>query len=118
MRRVPHIAWRLQEKNRCLRLKWFWRICLLLFLAIPARALEVQEFKWGFDGQVVPGRFNLVSVLVANPSVAPFDGTVNFYKTRGLANRVGAVCRNPCYLSPLGTRWLQFYVFVDNQYDQ
>jgi hypothetical protein len=95
-----------------------WWICLLFFAAISVSALEVRQVKWGFDGQVVPGRFNLLSVLVANSDAAPFDGTVNFYKSRGLAERVGAVYKTPCYLSPLTTRWLQFYVFIDNQYDQ
>jgi hypothetical protein len=95
-----------------------WWIGLLLFAAVSVSALEVQQVKWGFDGQVVPGRFNLLSVLVANSDAAPFDGTVNFYKSRGLAERVGAVYKTPCYLSPLTTRWLQFYVYIDNQYDQ
>jgi hypothetical protein len=95
-----------------------WWICLLLFAAVSGSALEVQQVKWGFDGQVVPGRFNLLSVLVANPDAAAFDGAVNFYKTRGLAERVGADYRIPCYLSPLTARWLQFYVYIDNQYDQ
>src|ERR1019366_7085276 len=37
---------------------------------------------------------------------------------RSLAERVGAVYGTPCYLSPLMSRWLQFYVYIDNQYDQ
>ncbi len=86
--------------------------------ALPASALEVQQVVWGFDGQVVPGRFNLLSVLVADNDADPFDGTVNFFKSRGMADRVGAIYRTPCYLSPLTTRWLQFYVFIENQYDQ
>ncbi|HEX4263306.1 MAG TPA: hypothetical protein VH597_03120 [Verrucomicrobiae bacterium] len=93
-------------------------ICLLFLVAVSASALEVQQVRWGFDGQVVPGRFNLLSVLVANNSTTPFDGTVNFYKSRGLEDRVGAIYAAPCYLSPLATRWVQFYVYIDNQYDQ
>jgi hypothetical protein len=99
-------------------MKRCWWICVLLFATASASAIEVQEVKWGFDGQVVPGRFNLLSVLVANPEAGPFDGTVNFYKSRGPADRVGAVYGTPCFLSPLTTRWLQFYVYIDNQYDQ
>jgi hypothetical protein len=86
--------------------------------ALEVSALEVRQVQWGFDGQVVPGRFNLLSVLVADTDAAPFDGTVSFYKSRGLAERVGAVYKTPCYLSPLTTRWLQFYVYIENQYDQ
>jgi hypothetical protein len=93
-------------------------VSFLLFAAVPVSALEVREVKWGFDGRVVPARFNLLSVLVDNPEGIPFDGTVNFYKSRGLADRVGAVYQTPCFLSPTTARWLQFYVYIDNQYDQ
>jgi hypothetical protein len=90
----------------------------LCFSLVTASALEIQEVKWGFDGQVVPGRFNLLSVFIANPASAPFDGTVNFYKSHGLADRVGALYQTPCYLTPQMGRWVQFYVFIENEYDQ
>jgi len=99
-------------------MKRAWWICLLFFFTAAASALEVQQVRWGFDGQAVPGRFNLLSVLVANPSTKAFDGTMNFYKSRGLEDRVGATYKAPCYLSPLTARWVQFYVYIDNQYDQ
>ena len=97
--------------------RFFW-IFILLFSLVGASALDVQEVRWGFDGTVVPGRFNLLSVLVGNPSTAPFDGAINFYKSRGLEDRVGAMYGAPVYVSPLTTRWVQFYVYIDNQYDQ
>src|ERR1017187_9243136 len=118
MHGVTQTGLRFRGDVSCVCMKRSWWICLLLFAAVSVSALEVQQVKWGFDGQVVPGRFNLLSVLVANPDAAPFDGTVNFFKSRGLAERVGAVYGTPCYLSPMMTRWLQFYVYVDNQYDQ
>lgn len=118
MHAMPHTALRLRGMKRSIGMKCSGWICLLLLVALPASALEVQQVVWGFDGQVVPGRFNLLSVLVADNAAAPFDGTVNFYKSRGLADRVGAIYRTPCYLSPLTTRWLQFYVYIENQYDQ
>jgi hypothetical protein len=90
---------------------------LLLFAAMSASALEIQDVKWGFDGQAVPNRFNILSVLVGNFSSTPFDGSIEFYKSRGMA-RVGAVYRVPCYVSPLTTRWVQFYVYTDTSYDQ
>ena len=96
------------------------RSCWILFLlvaAVSASALEVQQVQWGFDGQVVPGRFNLFSVLLANSSAEPFDGTVRCYKSRGLDERVGAVYESACYLSPQTTRWLQFYVYIDALHD-
>src|SRR5450631_1541927 len=118
MHAMPHTSLRLRGDNRCKGTNCPGWICLLFFAALSVQALEVQQVKWGFDGQVVPGRFNLLSVLVANPDAAPFDGTVNYYKSRGLAERVGAVYESPCYLSPMTTRWLQFYVYIDNRYDQ
>src|SRR5690348_18221980 len=93
-------------------------ICLLLFAATSVSALEVQQVKWGFGGQVVPNRFNLLSVLVANSSADPFDGSLTLFKSRGLAERVGALYETPCYVSPFTTRWVQFYVYTENQYDQ
>ena len=101
-----------------IRFKHCWWIFLFLFTAVAASALEVPEVKWGFDGQVVPGQFNLLSVFVANPAAKPFDGAVNLYKSRGLADRVGALYQTPCYLTPQSGRWLQFYVFIENEYDQ
>src|SRR5262249_21689610 len=97
------------------------RFCWILFLlvaTVSASALEVQQVRWGFDGQVVPFRFNLFSVLLANSSGDPFDGNVRFHKSRGLEERVGAVYESACYLSPQSSRWLQFYVYIDSTYDQ
>jgi hypothetical protein len=99
-------------------MKRSWWICIPLFAAVSASALEIRQVRWGFDGQVVPGRFNLLSVLVADSSGAPFDGALNLYKHRGLEQRVGALYSTPCYLSPLTARWVQFYLYVDKSYDQ
>ena len=118
MHRVPHTALRLRESEGGAMVKRSWWIFILLFTLASASALEVQEVRWGYDGSVVPGRFNLLSVLIGNPSTAPFDGAVNLYKTRGLEQRVGALYGTPCYLSPLTARWVQFYVYIDSQYDQ
>lgn len=98
-------------------MKRSWWICLLLFVAASASALEVKEVQWGFDGQVVPDRFNVLSVLVVNSTTTPFDGTVNLYKTRGMEQRLGGLYSSPCYVSPMMTRWVQFYVYIENQYD-
>jgi hypothetical protein len=67
MHLMPHTAPRLRGGYRCIWMNCTWWICLLLFAAVSVSALEVQQVKWGFDGQFVPCRFNLNSVLVANP---------------------------------------------------
>ena len=118
MQPVPRPNIRMRVRNHSICLNFCWWICLLLFVVTTASALEVQQVYWGFDNQVVPGRFNLLSVLVANSSAEPFDGTMECYKTRGMEDRLGAIEETPCYLSPLTTRWLQFYVYIDNPYDQ
>lgn len=103
--------------DRCVWMRRIWGLAILLLAAFSAPALEVQQVIWGFDGQAVPGRFNVLSVLVANSAGDPFDGTMNLSENRGMDERLGAVYGAPCYLSPMTTRWLQFYVYIDNQYD-
>lgn len=93
-------------------------IWLLLFVSMAASALEIKQVRWGFDGQAVPERFNVLSILVANPSLDSFDGTLNLYKKRGMEQRVGAIFASRCYISSMTTRWVQFYVYVDNTYDE
>lgn len=90
----------------------------LALLAQMALALEVREVRWGFDGKVVPERFNLLSVLIANNSPEPFDGVVTLQKNQGMADVVGAVYEQPCYVAPLTERWVQFcpYIGMDNNW--
>lgn len=117
MRIMPQSVIRLHRMARCIGESCLGWLCFLFLTALPASALDVQQTKWGFDGEVVPGRFNVFSVLVINMDSAPFDGKIAFNKNRGMEARVGAVNELPCYLSPHSARWLQFYVFVENQYD-
>src|SRR5689334_6966879 len=88
---------------------------ILSLLATSVHALEIQDVRWGFDGQVLPERFNVLSVLVANPSSAPFDDALSLYKTQGTATRVGAIEEQPCYLAPFSARWVQFYPYLDQE---
>ena len=81
---------------------------LLCGLVSPVRGLTVQEVLWGFDGQVVPDRINLLSLLVVNDTGTPFSGTLELYRTDGL-KPVGASEVQDCFLAPFGTRWVQFY---------
>ena len=108
----------LSGAKNCAWIKCAAFIGLLILATTSASALEVQQIIWGFDGKVVPGRFNVLSVLVANDTPIPFDGTISFFKSRGMGNRIGAASQTACYLSPQTTRWLQFYIYADNQNDQ
>ena len=92
----------------------FLRIFSALALLVVARveALEVSPPLWGFDGKVVPERFNLVSVLVTNPGGAAFDGTMILAPTLGFGGPRGATYVQPVFLSPQASQWVQFEVFI------
>src|SRR5258706_11825583 len=42
-------------------------ILFLLIAAGAASGMEIREKRWGFDGRVRVGRFNVLSLLVSNP---------------------------------------------------
>ena len=98
--------------------QYFMRIIgvigLLWVWAGAAFALDIQEVRWGFDGQVVPERFNLLSVLVANPSAEAYEGALNLTCGHG-SGRLGGVEEQPCYLAPFTARWVQFHPYVVNE---
>jgi hypothetical protein len=85
-------------------------------LAAPALAVEVKQTVWGFDGQVVAQRFNLLSVLVDNPAANPFEGTVELHKLAG-GKPVDASIIEPVYLAPYSSRWVQFYPYIKSDAD-
>ncbi len=70
-----------------------------IFSANADAALEVEEVRWGFDGQVVQHRFNLLSVLVSNPTGEPFDGGMALTREISEAAMWGPCCDNR-YFSP------------------
>jgi len=94
----------------------FLLLCLAfwLILAGPLSALEVRQTIWGFDGHLVPDRFNPVSVLVDNPRPAAFDGQMMLVQTDGLGR--GPQYLQRIFLAPHTSRWVQFYVFVGGNY--
>ncbi|TWU14845.1 hypothetical protein CA54_37150 [Symmachiella macrocystis] len=90
-------------------------VCLVAGLCVDsAHALEIEEVQWGFDGQVVQNRFNVLSVLVSNPSAEAFDGGMSLEKPQfGGSGSVGVVLRQPVFLSPFAKKWVQFHPFVN-----
>ena len=81
---------------------------IVLAAASPLYGLSVQEAIWGFDGQVVPDRINILSVLVANDTGLPFNRTLQLYK-RSPIQRLGATHLKDCFIAPFGQRWVQFH---------
>jgi hypothetical protein len=92
-------------------------ILAVLFLATfgsrPADALEIREKRWGFDGRVRAGRFNVLSILVSNPGAHNFEGQFVLEDRHGLEKSVGAPTVQPVFVSAGTQRWVQFYVFVN-----
>ncbi len=92
-------------------------VCLaLVFSAAPADALEIEEVHWGFDGQAVQHQFNMLSVLVSNPSPEAFDGGMQLSKSALGSGNVDAPLRQPVFLSPFSKKWIQFHPFNKEQY--
>jgi hypothetical protein len=107
--------------SRCYRLSVFGLAALgaalyLSFGLSSALALDVRQTDWGFDGQVVPQRFNLFSVLVDNPAANPFEGQIELRKM-AYGKQVDAVLIEPVYLAPYSSRWIQFYPYVKSEGD-
>ncbi len=94
--------------------RFFLRVLFALALlgAACAEALEVKQVLWGFDGKVVPGRFNIVSVLVANPGGTAFDGAMTLAPTMGFGGPRGAAYVQPVFIGPQSARWVQFEPFI------
>jgi hypothetical protein len=88
-----------------------------LCLPTPAGALEIQQTHWGFDGQVVANRFNLLSLLVANSSSEPFDGRLQLQKSVARLP-VDAPLVETVYLAPYSSRWVQFHPYAKFDWEE
>ena len=94
-------------------------VLLLAVCCLPAtaQAIDVRQAHWGFDGQVVPQRFNMISVLIDNSAANAFEGTLTLRKVAG-GKQVDAKIVEPLYLSPYSSRWVQFYPYIKSDQDQ
>lgn len=103
-----------------LRLTMRWAMawaCLLLAVA-PAAAIDIDQVEWGFDGKVVTHRFNVLSVLVNNPTPETFDGVLQLHKLIAAGQRIGAILSEPVYLAPYTSRWVQFYPYAMQDWEE
>ena len=100
------------------------RPCVLAAFVMPclltniAFGLDVERVVWGFDGRVVAHRFNLLSVEVANNDAQPFDGALEIRKTSGGGPRIGARIIERVFVAPYTRRWVQFYLYVMNDWEE
>jgi len=81
-----------------------------------AEALDVDRVEWGFDGQVVPMVFNLLTVEVANNSTTPFEGNVSLQEGNGVTRIDLPLVERQLYIEPYGRRRLQFFPFITEQH--
>lgn len=93
-----------------------WLLVLIAFQALAgwASAFEIEDMRWGFNGKVALNRFNLLSVLVSNPTPRQFEGELVLRKTLGGAGFVDAKIVEPVTLAPFGSKWVQFYPYISN----
>jgi len=91
---------------------------VLLASAPAAFALNVDQQLWGFNGQAVPGRLALFSVLLSNPSPTVCETSVAFYKTDPSGARRGARLVRECFISPGSSKWVQFFPYVHQPGEQ
>ena len=89
-----------------------WIGAAWMCLASIASALDVSDYKWGFNGKVASHRFNVLSVLVNNPTPQPFNGEVQLRKSLGGAGTVDAAIVEPVTLAPNSSKWVQFYPYI------
>ncbi|WP_157605165.1 hypothetical protein [Schlesneria paludicola] len=84
-----------------------------------AKAIDVSDPKWGFNGKVAPHRFNMLSVLVNNPTPQTFTGEIILRKSLGGAGYVDATIAETVTLSPSSSKWVQFYPYIssDNSFN-
>jgi len=93
-------------------------LLVILAAAKPASGIDVEQECWGFDGQVVLDRFNLLSVLVSNPTDRPVEAAIELQKRGAGTDKVGAAIVESVYLSPFASRWVQFFPYVTGQFDE
>ena len=77
-----------------------------------ACAIEVNDPKWGFNGKVAPHRFNVLTVMVTNPTPVQFTGEIRLRKTLGGAGTVDVPIVETVTLSPSSQKLVQFYPYI------
>src|SRR5579864_6090604 len=108
-----------RKTGRCWRLS----LCLIAsaasftFSPAAARAIDVSQSFWGFDGQAKVHSFNLLSVLVTNPQGRPFERTLELRESVTSGSTVGAALVEDVYIAPNSSRWVQFYPYVNDNWE-
>ncbi|HET6422488.1 MAG TPA: hypothetical protein VFG20_02320 [Planctomycetaceae bacterium] len=91
-------------------------LCGLAMITMPAsaRALDLVEVRWGYDGKLTRNRFNVLSILVNHPLPTAFEGEMRLTKRMASGGRVDAPVVESVFVSPFGERWVQFYPYISS----
>ena len=82
-----------------------------------AQAVTIRKVEWGFAGKVHPSHFNLVSVLVDNPTDGIVDVTLRLERNDQVSTG-GMPLVESISLGPFQTRWVQFYPYVQRTWER
>ena len=86
-------------------------VCMLLVATNTAGAIEIEQIRWGFNGLILPRHFNLLSILVSNPTPNEIEGTLTLKKLAGGYRAVDAVVKQQYFMSPYASKWIQLYPY-------
>ncbi len=80
-------------------------------MAQQSDRIRVVETIWGFDGRVVGGEFQPLSLLLDNLSGESIEGRLQLKQFRGFVRESGVVLEQDVFLGPRSRRWVQFYPY-------
>lgn len=84
---------------------------LTCFFPGEARCLELDQTIWGFGTAPPGGQITLVSVLLRNDSPEAFEANVELTPTSRALGGGGTVLKEPVFIAPNTSRWVQFYPY-------
>ncbi|RMG36164.1 MAG: hypothetical protein D6725_11170 [Planctomycetota bacterium] len=84
-------------------------------LVSPATAVEVEDHRWGWDGSVIPNRFNLLTLSLRNDQPGAFEGSLEVVPGGPLSQLGFPVVLPELFVSPFGTRSVQLPIFVTEE---
>jgi hypothetical protein len=91
---------------------------LVLLLAGRAAGAVTATAEWGFEGTVVPGGPNLLTVTLDNPGTDPVEGTVVLQEGASVFSHTGAPAVAQVFVAPHSARSVQFAPWIgrDNKW--
>lgn len=116
MSRCLAVSGRARAGGHCRLLRCLLLVVLCLsgqqsVIAQQSDRIRVVESIWGFDGRVVRGEFQPLSLLLDNLSGESIEGRLQLKQFRGFVRETGVVLEQDIFLGPRSRRWVQFYPY-------